>query len=457
MDEGSPQRGNRRGIRRKAIVILVALVLLALLGPNLWLASPFGRSWIAGKIQARIGLETRVGGASISPWSGITVSHIELLQPPPLRAAVPQPLARIAFIHLSPVWRAWLRGRLELTSISFDSPELVVPVELLADVARTRAQATQSLPAVAAAEPSPPQATPVPPAADTPPAPAQTPAPAQAQPVLATPTGWIRLQNASFTLISASSGKRWFHTDGISGSIPVSGGPAESPLRIGSVNVAEQSVLTDIGMTLDWRAPLLAVKPFESEIEGLKFVMAGKIGLVAGLPMQFEAQFPEQSPQKLPLPSGMEAKVASINANARFRGLLLAPGTWQGDLVTGVVAPSARIGAFDATFDRGSAVTVLRGGVISCVDARLIGDELSFLGNATLLSDGRAAAALRMVAPPASIEAIVGRTFTQLPQPFSITPLSTPQRAAFDLTVFGNLQQLYLRMGGEGPVMQLRR
>lgn len=455
MDEGSPKRGHRRGIRRKIVPALVLLALSVLLIPNLWLASPHGRFWIAGKIQASTGLETRVGSASVLPWRGITLADVELLQPPPLRAAVPQPLARIASIHLNPVWRAWLRGRLELTSIAFESPELVVPVELLADIARTRAQPAPSLPPVAAADTNPPQAAPDPPASAAPPA--QAPAPVQPHPALTTPTGWIHLQNASFTLISASSGKQWFRTEGISGSIPVSGGPAESPLRIGSVQMAGRVALTDIGMTLDWRAPLLSMKPFESEIDGLKFVMAGKIGLVAGLPMQFEAQVPEQSPPRLPLPPGLKAKVASIHINARFRGLLLAPGTWQGDLVAGAVSPSARVGGYDAVFDRGSAVTVLRGGVISCVDARLIGDELSFLGNATLLADGRAAAALRMVAPPASIDAIVSRTFTQVTQPFSVTPLSTPQRAAFDLEVFGNLQELYLRLGAQGPVMRLRR
>lgn len=143
-------------------------------------------------------------------------------------------------------------------------------------------------------------------------------------------------------------------------------------------------------------------------------------------------------------------------ASARFRGLLLAPQTWQGDWVAEAKEPAGKIGGQQAAFDRGSAIVVLRGGLLSCVDARLIGDELSFLGNATVLADGRVAAALRMVAPPANLEGIVNRFF-QNQSGIPLTPLSTAQRTAFDVQAFGNLQQTYLQVGKDGPVMQLRQ
>jgi hypothetical protein len=89
------------------------------------------------------------------------------------------------------------------------------------------------------------------------------------------------------------------------------------------------------------------------------------------------------------------------------------------------------------------------------VDARLIGDELSLLGNATLLADGRAAGAARLVAAPESVTGIVSRIFPHLAAP-SLTPLATPQRAAFDLEAFGNISQLFLRLGRDGPVVNLK-
>jgi hypothetical protein len=93
--------------------------------------------------------------------------------------------------------------------------------------------------------------------------------------------------------------------------------------------------------------------------------------------------------------------------------------------------------------------------MISCVDARLIGDELSLLGNGTVLADGRMAAAVRMVAPPGNIEPIVQRIFPALEPPLSITPLSTPQRAAFDVRLSGHIRQPFIQPGLEGPILRL--
>jgi hypothetical protein len=264
------------------------------------------------------------------------------------------------------------------------------------------------------------------------------------------------LKNASFTLLAASTGKPWFDVSGLNGAIPLSGNAAESVLRVGSLRIADNPVLTDLEAVLDWRFPFLSLKALETEIRGVKLNLAGKLALLSGLPLQIEAQMPKQKPAPVSLPGDAHAEAESIAANARFRGLLLAPGTWQGDLVAEVISPSANIAGHDAKFDRGSAVTVLRGGMLSCIDARLIGDDLSLLGNATLLADGRAAAVLRLVAPPENVTAIVNRAFPDMPQPPPLTDLSTPQRAAFDVEAFGNLQQMFLRLGRNGPVMELK-
>lgn len=458
MNPEAPMRGNRRGFRRGYWLILPALPIAALLLANLWLACPPARTWIATKIQHRAGgLECRVSGASISPWKGVSLQGVELLQPPPLRAALKDPLARIETIRLAPVWRSWLRGKPELQSIELDSPRLVIPMELLADLARSQAPATTPAPAqppvVAAAPPVASATSP----ATAPATPTAPPASAEVPAVPLPPTGWLRLKNASFTLLSATSGKTRFEASGVTGSIPISGSSAKSKLRIHSMHLIDQEILTDLESSLEWNAPLLSASPLETNIHGVKLILAGKIALRSGLPLQIEAQVPRQSLASIQLPHDNFIAADAIGANARFRGILLAPGTWQCDLIAEAIAPSARFAGHDAKFDRGGAVIVLRGGMLSCVDARLIGDDLSLLGNATLLADGRAAAALRMVTQPDTANAIVNRVFPNIPQPPALTPMSTPQRAAFDLEAFGNIRQIFLRLGKDGPVMELKR
>ena len=332
----------------------------------------------------------------------------------------------------------------------------MIPLELLADLARSQAAPAAAAPPMIAAAPVP-SAPPFvgPPRPTSSPTVPETPAPAPA--VVLPPTGWVHLKNASITVLSASSGRKWFELSGATGSIPVAGSPAQSSFRVESIRADGQETLSRLDAGLDWKFPLLSLRPLETEIHGYKITLAAKLGMLSNLPLQIEAQLPRQPLASFPLPADSHAQAEVITVNARFRGLLLAPGTWQADLIAEAASPACRIAGHDAKFDRGSAVTILRGGILSCVDARLIGDELSFLGNATLLADGRAAAALRMVAPPESAVAIASRVFPNLPQPPSLTPLSTPQRSAFDVQAAGNLGHIFLKLGQDGPVIELKQ
>ena len=138
----------RRAIRR----LLIALPLAAWLLANLCLECPAGRNRIAAVIQRATGLETHIGGASFTPWRGISLYQVTLLQPPPLRTSVPHPLARIKAIRLTPIWRLWLHGKPAMRVWQIDTPQLVVPVEILAEIARS-APPTAPPPMLAAANP----------------------------------------------------------------------------------------------------------------------------------------------------------------------------------------------------------------------------------------------------------------------------------------------------------------
>lgn len=452
----------RRPLRRWILLAVLAgcLILLGLpLALNLWLASPHGCRWMAAQVQSRTRLEARVASASLTPWNGLSIRGIELLQPPPLRAGVADPLLRIDQLVLAPVWKRWLSGRLDVESLRLDSPRLVIPAELLADIARR-----QQTPPTSAAPP--PVSAAVDPAADAapgrpaaPPAKPADPEPPRkpgALPAPPAPTGWVHVKNASIVLVSASGGSRLLEASAISGSIPVAGGPASSTLSTAGVSVAGHPVLGETRSSLDWKPPFLSLNVPEVPLLDLKTRWSATAALVGGLPLQVEAHLPEQPFNARGLPHGMQAQASSLHSSLRFRGLLFQPITWQADFAAAAASPSGRIAGHEASFDRGSCAIVLRGGRLTCPDARLIGDSLSLLGNGTLLADGRLAAALRMVAPPDVAEAIARRAFPRLER-ISLSPLSSPQRAAFDLEARGSIGHILLRPGHEGPILPLQR
>ncbi|MEI6607094.1 MAG: hypothetical protein WCP35_17420, partial [Verrucomicrobiota bacterium] len=268
------------------------------------------------------------------------------------------------------------------------------------------------------------------------------------------PTGWFRLRHASLRLIASGTEPPLVELTDLSGELPVSGAAATSSLSLASLKVHGSPLLTDFSAPLAWQAPVLSLNPVAANLMGIHLLLAGKLAFLAGLPLQLEVQAPSQSPPPLTLPGGGEAKTGHLASSGRFRGLLMAPGTWQGDCLAENSAISIHAGEHHANFDSGSCCIALRGGVLSCLDARLVGDDLSLLGNATLLADGRAAGVVRLVAAPETTLGIVRGLFPNIEAAPSISPLTSPQRVACDLEVSGSLGALHLHLGHNGPLVQ---
>lgn len=462
MDSETPLAGKRRGFRRwrLATLLLLASPLVALVLGNLLLSTPWACHWTAVRIQRHsAGLDVSVSGITFTPWSGISLSGLEILQPVPLRTAMTEPLLHIDSIRIAPVWQAWIRGKIAVQSMELDTPRIVIPVELLAQL--TKAETTAQLaPQSTVATQIAPATTAVP--SDPPPviAPPVT-VPAQAEPPIpvtlpSIPTGWIYLKNASLTLLQAESKRVLLEISNTRGAIPISGNPAASQLTVGYISSLGQPLASSIRAELEWKSPQLSLKPLEVNIGGYPLLIAAQLGSFSGLPLQIEAKLPPHKLAPVMIPFGVQIAAESITAATRFRGLLLAPATWQGDLAIESISPFIHLASHDAKFDRGNAVALLRGGVLSCVDARLIGDELSLLGNVTLLADGRLAGAARVVAAPGTATSIASQAFPLLEETPILTPLSTPQRSAFDLEATGTIHQIFLRLGKDGPIVEFK-
>jgi hypothetical protein len=460
MDPDAPTGAHRRGLRRwaKWLCALVATPILLFALSNLWLASPWGTAFLTKRIGLRLGLETHLSSASWSPWNGVTLHGLTCHQPAPLRAAIRDPFLTVSSIRISPVWRAWLRGRIAIHQLEVDTPQITLPVELLAHLSASAPPAPAPQPPPTTNPVNPPTAPPTtPPPADPTPQPAPPPSPTTpTQP--ARPTSWLHLKNATLTLVSASRETPWFESGTLTGSIPIAGGNAKNQLHLGPSRALGQPLTESLNIPVTWQSPALTLGPIAPTILGLKSEAFLQIALTSGLPIHIEALLPPQTPPTLTLPNNSPASAKSITAHARLRGLLLAPTTLQGDFLAQTADAQITLNENTLHFHRGNLLTVLRNGHLQCVDARLIGDDLALLGNAAILSDQRTAAALRIVADPGNLIHLTQRLLPGLTTPPPLTPLSTPQRAALDTRLFGkigNLGQLTLEIGHQGPQLTL--
>lgn len=464
MDSAAPLAVKGRGFRRLrlAAIILLVLPVSALLLGNLILSTPWVCRWAEAKIQNHTGgLDTHISRIALTPWDGISIRDLELLQPIPLRPLLKQPLVHIDTLRITPVWRAWLKGRFVVQSVELDTPRIVIPLELLAHLSQAGATAPptiappQVISSIAGLSPAVPPV--VRPPVVRPPATAPNSAASPIAPAPASfPTGWLHLKNGSLTLIHAGSTQVLFAISNTCGAIPISGDSAKSHLTLGSISAGGQPVVSPPKVALDWKSPLLSIGPFESKIGGHSFFITAQLGSLTGLPLQIEAKLAPQKIALLKMPFASQIEAESLTASARFRGLLLSPATWQGDLWLDATFPHLHFAEHDLKFDRGTAITVLRGGLVSCIDARLIADEISVLGNASVLGDGRLAGAARIVAVPETVASAARQAFPSMREAPSLTPLSTPQRAAFDLVASGTINQISLQLGKDGPVVKYK-
>jgi hypothetical protein len=439
------------------LLFLLASPLLLFFLSNLWLALPCGRDWVAGKISARLGFQARISNASWSPWRGVSVSGLVIEQPEDLRGGVHEPLFAAQSIRIWPVWRAWLQKRMEVHSIEVDSPRLVVPLQLLAHLAGPAQIVIAPPPAVVAT--TPPAVAVIPPMIQAPPPPsvppmAALPTPPAAAPGPPQPTGWIHVREASLCVVSSGRAEPLFEASGFNAVIPAAGDPADSLARLSSIRILQNGIADTLELPLHWQSPALQIGPVKGQLHGVPYQLTAKVARLGNLPLEVLLEVPIKSDATVAVPGGGTASARQFRAAGRFVGLLTSPSSWQGDLVmegNGLSLSSPPRPEF--RFDQGGAIVVLRGGVLSCTDARLIGDHLSLLGNATVLSDSRSAAILRIVVPPDHARGISERIGRDVGKRIAFGTMGSPDRVGTDLYALGNLDGIQVQLGQGGDVI----
>jgi hypothetical protein len=423
---------------------------------NAWLAMPWGRAVLAGEVAKRCGLETTIRRASWSPWNGLTIGGLVIRQPAALRVQAPEPLLEAERIHIRPDWAALLRKKPRLREVTIERPTLTLTVEMMSHLAQQIAPPPEP-PLLAGGKPVavPPVAVvpretgPGPATPESPPAAAEPAAPPPPVQVALGPTRWLRCHQGSWRLRSAASGKDLLAAREIELAVPFGGAAATGHLRLASVTGFGQPLLGDFAREITWQAPVLTLDtlPATTPVAGLPLRFGGQLALLQGLPVTIGVELPRQH-VSLPVPGfDLTASSPEAGGQARFFGYLLAPGSWHGDLLVAAAAPEVCRPKRTFSFDRGVCAAVIRGGMLSVVDARLVGEEVSFLGNGTLLADGRLGAVVRIAAPPQVALATAAGVFPALDFKPQTTPLSSPQRVALDISLTGTLAEPLVRVG----------
>lgn len=435
----------------------LTVLALAVLGPllifgvsNLFLLSSKGRTYVAARIQRVIHLESSVQGSSWTPWNGFTVYGLLIKQPAPLRNAISAPLLTAETIRIHPDWRALAKRRLVIRSIEIRKPDLAVPIELLSQIpSATETPAIAAKPPdLASVAPSPPETPPaVVPEISPPPlatAEKQVTAQAQPRPDETAPTFWINISEGQLRIVSAMTKEPLYRIARIDGAIPLGGKSAQAALTFGEIGFLGHTHPETVKVPMSWKSPVLSAGVIDGGLFGLDFKLEARIGLTTGMPFHVGGILPKQDGKEIVLSEALRAKLGSVAGQGHIQGYLLAPGSWQGQGIIQALAMEAEYAGHKVKFDRGHSLLAFQGGALRCLDARLIGDETSVLGNAMLLNDGRFAGAARIVATPETLGAI--SRFIQpdgsAPQ---LTALSTPQRAALDMWIFGSPGHIFFK------------
>jgi hypothetical protein len=454
-----PSRSPRRKRRIRNILLGLACTPPVLLAAgNLVLATPWAKTRLAKEVELRTGLETRIGRASWTPWGGAFLGDLRLLQPEPLRLIVPEPLLEVEGVTVHPRWQPLLEGDLQLAKVRLDRPRAAISLEMLANLAPKESRPPATAPQVAAKAPvqsSPaPTLGPVAPETTQPERPPGAPASANANPPRSTGRGttWIEIADAELDLFLGAT--NIIKLGGLAGKVPLGGDPATGHCSAKSILAVGQTLAGDLDLPLVWKGPELRIGPREIVIAGARMRAEAALGRLPGIPFVADLQVAEQSIDASDVFQTRKPRVSRFTAKAQGSGFLTAPGSWKGAAVAQAEDLALETSGSELLFSEAGFTCMLEGGTLHCPDARLVGESISLLGNATIRTDGEGSAVLRAVMPPEVAAMWRGRLAKlEVAVPPVFTEMESPDRLYIDLRWVSYPGGSGIEFGSGGPVV----
>jgi len=452
--------GRRRRWWRRVLVAAVLLPLILFGLSNLWLATPPGRSWIAGRVSKSIGLPARVGPGSWLPWDGLCLRNIVIERPAALAGEKPEPILTVVRLKVAPHWEELTRGHIAVGRIEVDEPMLDLPVELLAHLVATPTAAEVPTAQLADPEELPEQVSPVDTElveqpAEPPEAPATEADPDSGPPVAVVlpETSWLVVRGAGIRVRSAAGGGDWLSIGQIDAELPLRGKAADGVVAMQQLALAGWQT-ESLDLPVRWEAPRLSVTDWEPEAVPLKLRVNMQCVLFGSLPFAIDCRLPNQAVDGESFGLPLDFSAREVAGFGRLAGHLRMPLTivGRGGIEAKEVEASTGVPGQEALkFDNCRLWWQASGGVARVIDARAVGDRFSLLGNAVVVADGRIGGVVRIVVPQdavGGVEKMLGGLLADPPVGFR--PLQTPDRWNVDCTLAGTIGSELFR-AGDGP------
>ena len=434
------------------------------------------------ELGQRTGLEWQVGSITWSPWRGVTLTSARVLVP----GESGHPLATINKITLRPHWKALLRRQLSVRELAVIEPVIELPLELLTALppeSEVRDKLPPEPPALAA---MPQQASPAPPPSTAsladyaqvvkPPTlgsrvlaqqqpTMEKPAPgAVERPAAGLPTR-IRIKDASIRLFSTSREMDLCTVKKLSVDMPVAGEDAEGYVQVAGMHVSGIGALPDFRQAVAWKRPRLEIEERELDLGEVKLVMRVQLGIQNSknpLPFLIDMVI---KPQKVePLASlkkkSMHASAELLAARFRMLGMLGSPLSWRAEAILvgeGVTMQAGR-GRPRVTFDVIYFPVVLHQGKLHLMGFKMLGEDLSVLGNGRLSMRGGLISVTRLVASPEVAE-VMEKSFKRagMADNWWWYNMGTPDRKVRDLVISGSIFEPVIDAGPQHATMPLRQ
>lgn len=452
-------------ITRWVVAPALALAAGILIISNVVLQSGTVRGWFERKLERRSGLEWTIGSLSWTPWSGMQVRDI-VAEMRGEDGEGMRPLYQ-ADVDVQPHWGALLEGSLELKEVRLRSGTVAVPIELLALLPEDKEKVAAKKKAVV--KPDSPDPDPKDPPKEREPkskkvAKRKKPAPSE-RPPAKRPMKLI-IERCEVSLYSIEGqGKGGFALKNLRAELPLQGEDEGGWLEIDGIALGGKTISGALRVEVEWRRPLLLLPSTSFEWAGLDLQTAGSLRLSGTPRFVVRTQVPTAPLKKTPLElwSGMEVEAGQVLMSGQLAGNLTDPKSWRGDALLQAVdltLDNQRRGETRA-FELARVSTVMQDGAFQIVDARLLSEPLSFLGNGVVLSDGRVRGVMRVVADREHAEVItrfaVGALLTGGWTRSWFEPLITPDRQFRDLHVQGTLSRAVVDVGRKGEELEINQ